>query len=38
MIFKPKLEYEWIPVVGDDDPIFGVPSFAKADPVFGIAL
>lgn len=28
----------WIPAPGNDDPIFGVPDFAKGDPIFGIAL
>lgn len=28
----------WIPAPGDDDPIFGVPDFAKKDPMFGVAL
>jgi hypothetical protein len=38
MTFKPAVVGEWIPVVGEDDPIFGVPAFAKADPVFGVGL
>lgn len=38
MNFNPDVEGEWLPVVGEDDPIFGVPAFAKADPIFGVSL
>jgi len=38
MKFRPNESSEWTPKVGDDDPIFGVPAFAKADPIFGTRL
>lgn len=38
MNFKRERNREWIPLVGEDDPIFGVPDFAKADPIFGVKL
>lgn len=28
----------WVLTVGKDDPIFGVPDFAKKDPMFGVAI
>lgn len=37
-LFKADVEGEWIPVVGENDPIFAVPHFARADPVFGVRL
>jgi hypothetical protein len=37
-IFLPSELGEWIPLAGEQDPIFGVPAFAKADPMFGVAL
>lgn len=37
-IFKIDVEGEWIPAIGEDDPIFATPSFARADPIFGVGL
>jgi len=36
--FSPELQGQWIPMIGEDDPIFGLPAFAKADPMFGVRL
>jgi len=36
--YTPEELGEWIPAVGGEDPIFGSPSFAKADPIFGVKL
>lgn len=38
MLFKPDEIGEWLPVIGEDDPIFGTPNFAKSDPMFGVRL
>lgn len=36
--YTPDALGEWVPTVGEEDRIFGVPSFAKADPIFGVKL
>lgn len=36
--YMPEELGEWVPTVGQEDPVFGVPSFAKADPIFGVKL
>jgi len=37
-IFKLDGILKWLPSIGDADPIFGIPDFAKRDPMFGVAV